>query len=220
MHQWFYQKKKLFAETNEGPYSDKQILQLCDQGEVSLQTLVLSPSRTKNQWVPASQINALAIRIQQRTIDVDAVKRSEAEARAIAKTEKQQRKTAEREAKLAGANEQQLSAPHAQSPTLVPTAVQPAPPLAPEANTPAPLSGQANQQTTIVQNNVSVGGAYVVNNHSIGLCVLLAFLFGPIGLLYGHPGKALVLILITLCTLGFGIVVTYPLAIVFAFLEP
>lgn len=60
----------------------------------------------------------------------------------------------------------------------------------------------------------------VVSTKSAGLAILLAVLFGPIGLLYSTVTGAIVMfivnILMAVATMGFGLIVTWPICGVWA----
>ncbi len=55
---------------------------------------------------------------------------------------------------------------------------------------------------------------------SVGLAFLLAFLFGPLGMLYSTVTGALVMLLVDLVilipTVGFGLLVTWPICVIWA----
>jgi hypothetical protein len=67
------------------------------------------------------------------------------------------------------------------------------------------------QQTTVIQ---------TASRKSVGLAVFLAFIFGPLGMLYATVGGALVMLavdlLVGIATLGLGLIVTTPIAAVWA----
>lgn len=74
-----------------------------------------------------------------------------------------------------------------------------------------PAAPAAVQQTTVVQ----MGG-----HKNVGLAVLLAFLFGPLGMLYATVAGAIVMffvnIVVAVLTLGLGLFITFPLGILWA----
>ena len=55
-HQWTYMKKGMIEDTQIGPIEEKQFLTEVRSGEISLDTLVLSDTRTKGKWYKLSQI--------------------------------------------------------------------------------------------------------------------------------------------------------------------
>lgn len=59
-----------------------------------------------------------------------------------------------------------------------------------------------------------------VSTKSVGVAILLAFLFGPLGMLYSTVTGALVMLLIYLVaglfTLGFGLLLLWPFCVVWA----
>ncbi len=60
----------------------------------------------------------------------------------------------------------------------------------------------------------------VKTNKSVGLALLLTFLFGPLGLLYATVSGALIMLFISLIvafiTFGFGILITWPICMIWA----
>ena len=60
----------------------------------------------------------------------------------------------------------------------------------------------------------------VTPTKSVGIAVILAFLFGPLGMLYSTVIGAIVMFLLNLgavfLTAGFGLVVTWPIGVVWA----
>lgn len=48
---WFYRREGWFEDSNEGPFSDGQLLQLCFDGKLTPSTFVTHPTKTKGQWV-------------------------------------------------------------------------------------------------------------------------------------------------------------------------
>ena len=75
----------------------------------------------------------------------------------------------------------------------------------------APPAPAVVQQTTVIQ----VGA-----EKSVGLAVLLAFLFGPLGMLYATVPGAIVMffvnIIVAIVTLGLGLFLTLPIGILWA----
>jgi hypothetical protein len=76
----------------------------------------------------------------------------------------------------------------------------------------APAPPVAVQQTTVIQ----MGSAY----KNVGLAILLAFLFGPLGMLYATITGGIVMffvnIVVAVLTLGLGLFITIPLGILWA----
>jgi predicted RND superfamily exporter protein len=62
--------------------------------------------------------------------------------------------------------------------------------------------------------------AYVLQRKSVGAAVLLAILFGPLGMLYATVPGALVMIVISLvlgiATAGFSVLIVWPVCIIWA----
>jgi hypothetical protein len=60
----------------------------------------------------------------------------------------------------------------------------------------------------------------VVNQKSMGLAILLSLLFGPLGMLYSTITGAIVMllvnILVAIFTVGFGLLFTWPICVVWA----
>ena len=60
----------------------------------------------------------------------------------------------------------------------------------------------------------------VVSTKSPGIAILLTILFGPIGMFYSTIGGAIVMLLVTLVvgllTLGLGLLITWPICILWA----
>ena len=67
-----------------------------------------------------------------------------------------------------------------------------------------------NQQPTVV----------VMSTKSVGVAIVLTFLLGPLGMLYSTVLGGLVMLVVSavvgILTLGFGLVVTHPLCILWA----
>lgn len=66
---WFYMRATFFNPVEEGPLTYRQLLQIAKMGEMSLDTKLRSPTRTKNQWIVARNVKDLAILINQADID-------------------------------------------------------------------------------------------------------------------------------------------------------
>ena len=58
MSGWFYRKSGMVEDTNVGPLSDADFLQLAFEGKIALNTFVVHPSHTKGQWVAMEKIPA------------------------------------------------------------------------------------------------------------------------------------------------------------------
>lgn len=75
----------------------------------------------------------------------------------------------------------------------------------------APPAPAVVQQTTVIQ---------VGSEKSVGLAVLLAFLFGPLGMLYATVPGAIVMffvnVIVAIVTLGLGLFLTLPIGILWA----
>ncbi len=60
----------------------------------------------------------------------------------------------------------------------------------------------------------------VVSTKSPGIAILLTILFGPIGMFYSTIGGAIVMLLVSLVvglvTFGFGLLITWPICILWA----
>lgn len=60
----------------------------------------------------------------------------------------------------------------------------------------------------------------VLTTKSPGIAILLTILFGPIGMFYSTIGGAIVMLLVSLIvgvvTLGFGLLITWPICILWA----
>ena len=68
-HYWFYMKDSLFGENKEGPIDERTFVKLAKQGGLSKSTQVLSPTRTKNQWLTVGHIPALAAKVKEGQIN-------------------------------------------------------------------------------------------------------------------------------------------------------
>ena len=68
----------------------------------------------------------------------------------------------------------------------------------------------SNQKQTII----------VKAEKSMGITILLTFLFGPLGMLYSTVTGAIVMIIVNvvvaIITLGFGLLITWPVCIIWA----
>lgn len=82
-HVWYYQRTSLLTVVDEGPFSDQQMMVLAKEGKLKLDTPVRSPTRTKNNWIAAESVPAIAIAINQRELDlIDKRRKTEEEKRA------------------------------------------------------------------------------------------------------------------------------------------
>lgn len=68
---------------------------------------------------------------------------------------------------------------------------------------------QSNQQTQVV---------VAKPTKSVGISLLLTFLFGPLGMLYSTISGAIIMliisVLVAIFTLGFGLIITYPICMI------
>jgi len=116
-HIWFYQRQTMLNPVEEGPFDEKQMLQLAKAGTFSLGTAIRSPTRTKNQWMKLEQVSALALVVNQAKIDEDAKKRAAADEKRARKEELAAAKQlAKAEAEKARALERQSVATQESSP--------------------------------------------------------------------------------------------------------
>jgi TM2 domain-containing membrane protein YozV len=79
-HIWYYQRTTLLTVIDEGPYTDQQMLILAKDGKLKLSTAIRSPTRTKNHWISAETVPAIAVAINQAALDAEAKKKDEWEA--------------------------------------------------------------------------------------------------------------------------------------------
>lgn len=60
----------------------------------------------------------------------------------------------------------------------------------------------------------------VKSNKSVGVALLLTFLFGPLGLLYASVSGGIIMLIISvfvaIFTLGFGVLITWPICMIWA----
>jgi hypothetical protein len=97
----------------------------------------------------------------------------------------------------------------------------PQPPPAPNYFAPpSPYSQVPNQQPyPVIVNNVPQP-MIIMMPKSVGTAIVLAFFFGPLGMLYSTVVGGLVMLLvnivIVLPTLGFGLLITWPICIIWA----
>ena len=107
MSGWYYRKQGMIEDTNEGPLTDQQFLQLAFDATINAKTLVVHPKHTKGQWVAAGAIPAA----QQRFAEGERA-RASAKAEHDAAREQQRQEAARRKAEA----EQQVAAAKAASP--------------------------------------------------------------------------------------------------------
>lgn len=83
--QWYWMKSGMIGDSQEGPVTDRQLMELARQGKVKPETQISSPQKTKGQWIPASRIAALVKAY-------DDARQEEENQRAIIAEQKQQAK--------------------------------------------------------------------------------------------------------------------------------
>ncbi|HMP78508.1 MAG TPA: PH domain-containing protein [Pirellulaceae bacterium] len=97
-HIWYYLRSGLVQEVEEGPFDERQIIEIAKSGKINLRTKMRSPTRTQNNLIYAEDIPSLAVVINQAKLDKDAAKKKDAEERLAQKREmavlKQQEKAA------------------------------------------------------------------------------------------------------------------------------
>lgn len=75
-------------------------------------------------------------------------------------------------------------------------------------------NNQEHQKTSTENNTIVV----VKNQKSVGLAILLTFLFGPLGMLYSTVLGAIIMFIISAIvggiTLGIGLIFTWPICII------
>lgn len=95
----------------------------------------------------------------------------------------------------------------------------PTPPPEPASTTPGPKTTDAS---SIHASNQLAAQVALSNKKSLGLALLLALFFGPLGLLYASILGGIVMFLVNLIiaipTLGVGLLLTWPLTVLWAFL--
>lgn len=89
MSGWHYRKDGVFQSETIGPISDAEILQLCFDGKVSAETLVLHPARTKGQWAKLGAFSAAVAKIEEGKKARADQKEADRQAAAAAKAERQ-----------------------------------------------------------------------------------------------------------------------------------
>ncbi len=181
-HLWFYQKSTLLTVVDEGPFTDNQLLQLAKECKISLNTAIRSPTRTKNQWINADKVSALAVAINQAKLDADARKTIEIEER---RKHKRELAIIAQEQKLEAAktkNEQRAIVARKAE------AIEQRPQLLPALVEPGKYTPVGHSQTTVV----------VQQNESNAVPVLLnIFLWPGLGqLVQGRAGAGIVIMMI------------------------
>ncbi len=73
-HLWYYARQSLLRGGEKGPFTEQQMLELAKLGEIKLDTLLRSPTKTDNHEILAESIPKLAIAINQAEIDSKAKK--------------------------------------------------------------------------------------------------------------------------------------------------
>ena len=70
----------------------------------------------------------------------------------------------------------------------------------------------------MTQENPQQTSVITISTKSVGIAIILTFLFGPLGMFYSTVGGAIIMSLISivvgLFTLGFGFFVTWPICII------
>lgn len=78
-------------------------------------------------------------------------------------------------------------------------------------NQPTPNQNQPPAQTVIIMGS---------NKKSMGLAIILALFFGPLGLLYSSVTGGIIMLvvsgIIAFFTLGFGLLLTFPICVIWA----
>jgi hypothetical protein len=96
----------------------------------------------------------------------------------------------------------------------VPAPVHEAVVTAAAARSELPFAAAATQ--TVIHNTV----AMAVPGKSVGVAFALAFFFGPLGMLYATVGGAVTMffvsLVVALITVGFGLLITWPICIIWA----
>ena len=66
-HRWTYQLQGAFSSDPVGPITESQLVGLTKEGTIKANTLVASPTRTKNQWVTAAKFPPLSKLLDEAT---------------------------------------------------------------------------------------------------------------------------------------------------------
>lgn len=85
-HVWYYTRQSLLHGGEHGPFTEQQILELATLGKIKLDTLLRSPTKTKDREILAESIPKLAIAINQVEIDAEAKRLADVEQRKKEKT--------------------------------------------------------------------------------------------------------------------------------------
>ncbi len=239
-HQWSYMKESWIDDETVGPIDETAFLQQLRDGTIKPHWTVGSPTRTKRQWVKA-QDNAIC---NQAIVEGRAQVREEKEkAKSLKRAEREQQnrqaeqtkllklQAAELDRKAAELAEREESQRQAEaiekshqeelSRQRDVIASQPAQPdFAGVISNPAPQlhATPVYQQPVKISQQVHVHTTYRENKKSVGLALMLTFLFGPFGMFYCTVSGAIVMILLwflscipAVLTLGFSMILTVPL---------
>jgi hypothetical protein len=76
-HLWYYTRQSFLHGGEQGPFTEQQMLELAKLGEIKLDTLLRSPTKTDNHEISAESIPKLAIAINQAEIDSKAKRLSD-----------------------------------------------------------------------------------------------------------------------------------------------
>jgi hypothetical protein len=76
-HYWYYTRQSFLNGGEQGPFTEQQMLELARLGEIKLDSLLRSPTKTGNQEILAETIPKLAVAINQAEIDSKAKKLAE-----------------------------------------------------------------------------------------------------------------------------------------------
>ncbi|MCY2987727.1 MAG: PH domain-containing protein [Planctomycetota bacterium] len=82
----------MLAESNEGPFPDEALLQLCFDGKVGPKTLVVHAAKTKGQWLPMERLPAAKKRFEEGELYRQQQKAAEQERKREGREEKQRLK--------------------------------------------------------------------------------------------------------------------------------
>ncbi len=64
-HVWYFLKESFAGESQEGPLTEPQFVQLVKKGHIKKSTKICSPTRTKGQWTTVEQVPSIAALIEQ-----------------------------------------------------------------------------------------------------------------------------------------------------------
>ena len=90
---WYIRHQGLLKTDPEGPYSDKQLKELAELGEIETDTLLYHETITKKQWLEASRFPKIAEVINQRRIEIEKAKQESKAAKLKLQQEKKAQKT-------------------------------------------------------------------------------------------------------------------------------